>query len=114
MPLHIDGSLDMLTDSSHEAALRIAHFIVSDLNYGGTVADLVGSEPVRLTEAIDSADLLELATFIENDFGVEIEDHEIVPENFATVADLVALLRKKAALAAPSASDQTDQPSSRL
>lgn len=106
----------MLTDSdsSHEAALRIANFIVSELNYGGTVADLVGSEPVRLTEAIDSAALLELATFVENDFGVQIEDEEIVAENFATVADLVALVHDKAALAAPLASDEPDQPRSRL
>ncbi|MGH2865256.1 MAG: acyl carrier protein [Solirubrobacteraceae bacterium] len=108
------GRLEMVTDSSHEAALRIAHFIISNLDYGGTVADLVGSESVRLTEAIDSTDLLELATFIEDDFGVQIEDAEIVPENFATVADLVALLREKAALAAPSASDQTDRPSGHL
>jgi acyl carrier protein len=103
----------MLTDSSEEAALRIANFIVSELNYGGAVADLVGSEPVRLTEAIDSAALLELATFVEDDFGVQIEDSEIVAENFATVADLVALLRDKAALATPAASDETGQPHSR-
>lgn len=99
---------------SREAALRIAEFVVSELNSGGTAEDLLGSEPVRLTEAVDSAALLELATFVENEFGIQIEDEEIVAENFATVADLVALVLDKAALAEPSASDVADQPRSRL
>lgn len=107
-----EGS-NMPTDGSDEAALRIARFIVSELDYDGTVTDLIGSEPVRLTEAIDSAALLELATFVEDDFGVQIEDEEIVPEHFATVADLVRLLRDKGALAASSTGGGEDQERSR-
>jgi acyl carrier protein len=103
----------MLTDASDEAALRIAHFIVTQLDYQGPVTDLVGSQPVRLTEAIDSLALMELAAFIEDAFGVQIKDDEILPENFATVADVVRLLRGKGALAAPSATDDEERKRSR-
>ena len=98
----------MSTDESDDAALRIARFIVDDLEYGGPVTDFLGSEPVRLPEAIDSAALLELATFIEDDFGVQIQDEDIVPQNFATVADVVRLLRDKGALAPPAATGDRD------
>jgi len=95
----------MSTEASNEAAARIAHFIVTQLNYQGPVTDFGGSQPVLLTEAIDSAALLELASFVEDAFGVQIQDEEIVWENFATLADLVRLLRDKGALTAPPAPD---------
>ena len=91
----------MSTEASDEAAVRIAHFIVTQLDYPGPVTDFTGSQPVRLTEAIDSAALLEVATFVENAFSVQIQDNEFRPENFATIADLVRLLRDKGALTAP-------------
>lgn len=90
----------MLADASGEATLRIARFIVTHLDYPGPVTDFFESRPVRLTEALDSIGLLELATFVEDSFGVRIGDDEIVPENFATVADVVRILRDKGALAA--------------
>ncbi len=94
------GAQPTSSDTPEEAGLRIAHFIVDNLEYGGPVTDFFGSEPVRLTEAIDSAALLELATFVEDEFGVQIRDEDIVPQNFATVADLVALVRDRGGLTA--------------
>jgi acyl carrier protein len=89
----------MSTDAPGEAALRIASFITTQLDYPGAVADLVGYRPVRLTEALDSIRLMELASFLEDSFGVQIRDDEIVPENFATVAAVVKILRDKGAIA---------------
>lgn len=98
----------MSTHAPDEAALRIANFIVNDLEYGGPATDFLGRDPVRLPEAIDSAALLELATFVEDDFGVQIQDEDIVPENFGTVADVVRLLGEKGALTASAASGDRD------
>jgi acyl carrier protein len=96
----------MSTDTSGEAALEIARFVVTQLGYKGSVTDLIGSQPVRLTEAVDSAALLELVTFVEDAFDVQIQDDEFVVENFATIADVVRLLRGKGVLGAPSATDE--------
>jgi acyl carrier protein len=99
----------MSIDAPDGAALRIAHFIITQSEYDGPVTDFTGSQPMRLKEAIDSAALMELVTFVEDEFSVLIEDDEIVPENFATVADIVRLLRSKDALGAPSAVDDEDR-----
>lgn len=88
----------MTTEASGEAARQIACFIVTELDYPGPATDFVGSQPTRLTEAIDSAALMELAAFVEDTFRVQIQDDEIVAENFATVADVVRLLGDKGAL----------------
>jgi acyl carrier protein len=95
----------MSSNGSDEASLRIAHFIVTDLEYAGPATDLLGPDPVRLTEAIDSAGLMELASFVEDSFGVQIQDDELVPENFATVHDLVRLLDEKGAVDAAGTGD---------
>lgn len=98
----------MSIESSDEAALRIASFIVTQLDYNGPITDFIGSQPVRLTEAIDSASLMELAAFTEDTFDVQIRDDELIPENFATVADVVRLLDGKGALPAPSVTGNED------
>lgn len=90
----------MSTEASSEAALRIARFVVVQSDYQGSAADFGGRQPVRLTEALDSVGLLELASFVEDAFGVTIEDDEIVPGNFGTVADIVRFLGDKGALPA--------------
>ena len=81
--------------SSDDIADRIANYVVESLRYDGTPAGLLGDHPVRLTEATDSMGLLELATYVEEEFGIKIADEEISRENFATVADVVRLIRFK-------------------
>jgi acyl carrier protein len=89
----------MSTDTPDEAMLRIASFIVDQLDYRGPITDLIGDQPVRLTEAVDSVTMLEVVTFVEDSFCIQIKDADIVPANFATVAALVRLLAAKGALA---------------
>ncbi len=44
---------------------------------------------------IDSTGVLELVTFIEERFGISVEDDELVPENLDSVKNLVAFLGRK-------------------
>ena len=73
----------------------IADFIVDDLDWDGTKAALLGASPVDLPAVLDSADLLELAGYLEDQFGVVIEDEEIVAENFTTVEQLAGFIVTK-------------------
>ena len=41
---------------------------------------------------IDSIDLLDIISFIENSTGVRIQETEIVPTNFETIANIDALV----------------------
>ena len=44
---------------------------------------------------IDSTGILELITFIEEEFSIEIEDEEMIPENLDSINNLLAFLNKK-------------------
>ena len=44
---------------------------------------------------IDSVGIFKLVEFIEESFGIKIEDEEIVPENFETINSLVAFITSK-------------------
>jgi len=44
---------------------------------------------------VDSTGVLELVMFVEETFGITVEDEEIVPENFDSVGQLAAYIRSK-------------------
>ena len=44
---------------------------------------------------IDSTGILELIEFLEEIFGVTVEDEEMIPENFDSIANVVQYLKKK-------------------
>ncbi|HCX28974.1 MAG TPA: acyl carrier protein [Blastocatellia bacterium] len=53
-------------------------------------------EPLQL----DSLALIRLVAFLESDFGIRVEDEELIPENFETLRRLGALLQSKSPAAA--------------
>jgi len=44
---------------------------------------------------LDSTGILELIAFIENEFGIEVEDEEIIPDNLDSLEKLAIFLDKK-------------------
>jgi acyl carrier protein len=46
---------------------------------------------------IDSTGILELLSFLEANYGIKVEDHEIVPENLDSINLLVDFVQKKLA-----------------
>lgn len=44
---------------------------------------------------IDSTGILELITFLEEEFSIEIEDEEMIPENLDSINNILAFLNKK-------------------
>jgi acyl carrier protein len=66
------------------------NFLFSDDGYQ------LSDEASFLEEGIvDSTGVLELIMFVEETFGVAVEDEEILPENFDSVAQLAAYIRRK-------------------
>ena len=48
---------------------------------------------------IDSAGILELVSYLESEFGILVQDEEIVPENLDSVARIAAYVGRKQAVA---------------
>ena len=44
---------------------------------------------------IDSTGVLELVLFVEETFGVRVEDEELIPENFDSINRIVSFVRSK-------------------
>lgn len=72
-------------------------FISRDLA-GGRPADELTDDLALIDEhVIDSLGIFQLVSFIEDEFGVEVGDDEVVLENFATIAALVTFIEAKQA-----------------
>jgi len=46
---------------------------------------------------IDSTGILEVIYFLEDDFGITVEDDEMMPENLDSVNNIVSFIEKKQA-----------------
>ena len=44
---------------------------------------------------IDSTGVLELVAFIEEKYGITVEDDELIPENLDTIRDIAEFIRQK-------------------
>jgi acyl carrier protein len=44
---------------------------------------------------IDSTGVLELITFVEETYCIEVDDHEIVPENLDSIRNIVSFVERK-------------------
>lgn len=58
--------------------------------------DEIGSDESLLDSGLlDSAGLFELVSFLEERFGITIDDEELVPDNFETIDAIVAFVNPK-------------------
>jgi acyl carrier protein len=64
---------------------------------------LVGNEKDKLNDSdsfmqhgiVDSTGILELATFIESEYSLTIEDNEMVPDNLDSIDNLAGFVARK-------------------
>ncbi len=56
------------------------------------------SDEASLLDAgvVDSTGVLEVIGFIEDTFGIEVEDEEMIPDNLDSIARITALVERKA------------------
>jgi acyl carrier protein len=67
--------------------------------------DFVLTDDTSLLDSglIDSTGVLELLTFLESEFGITIDDAEVVPENLDSLRSIEAFVASKRATQAPRA-----------
>lgn len=77
-----------------DVKLILKQFIVENFLFGN--ANGLNDETSFLQEGIiDSTGVLELVTFLEEEFGISVEDEELVPENLDSLNNLAAYLERK-------------------
>jgi acyl carrier protein len=73
-----------------EATLR--NVIVEQLGYTGSPDDLTTDYELLDSDVIDSLGILSLVSFIEDHWSIEIDDDQLVPDTFATLGAMTALV----------------------
>ncbi|MCC6919608.1 MAG: acyl carrier protein [Alphaproteobacteria bacterium] len=81
--------------SPTEITLRA--FISENFIYGDDASAIDAHASLIDEGLIDSTGVLELVSFLEEKFGLQITDAEIVPENLGSVAAIVGFVDRKAA-----------------
>jgi acyl carrier protein len=81
-----------------EISEKIKGFIVNELMFEDNAAALTEETPL-LEGVIDSLGLMQMISFIEEEFEVSIDDAEVTASNFRTVADIERLVEQKAKVA---------------
>lgn len=73
----------------------LREFISRELAGGRPTAELPDDLPLIAQRIVDSLGIFQLVSFVEDEFGVEVRDDEVVLENFATIATLAAFIEAK-------------------
>jgi len=68
--------------------------------------DLTDSDNLLETGVVDSLGILEVVTFLESEFKLEVSDEDLVPENFQSIISIAAFVRSKVPSAFRSSLDE--------
>jgi acyl carrier protein len=80
-------------DQQLEQSIR--KFIASDIIYSQEGFPYADDASLLQEGVIDSLGVVELVTFVQKQFNVKVEQQEVVPDNFDSVAKLSAFVRRK-------------------
>jgi acyl carrier protein len=76
---------------------RIKELMAQNLQWSGSWADVDEDYPLLERQVIDSLGMITLISRLEDEFGVGIDDGDVVPSNFRTIKDIARLVESKRA-----------------
>lgn len=76
---------------------RIREFIFQNFMIGEGEGGLDNGDSFLERGIIDSTGILELVMYVEETYGIGVEDDEVIPENFDSVSKLAGYIRRKTA-----------------
>lgn len=80
-----------------EAKTQIRNFIINELVQDARHANLGDSDPLIESGIMDSLGMMKLIGFLEDNLSIEINDDELIPENFSSIETIGNLVAEKQA-----------------
>lgn len=74
---------------------QIRDYIAKNLLYSTSGFNYPDTTSFLEEGIVDSAGVMELVLYVEEHFGISVEDTEIVPDNFDSVSKLAEYVRRK-------------------
>jgi acyl carrier protein len=84
---------------------EVRTFLAENFSLGRDLNNLSGSQSLTERGFIDSVGIVEVLTFLETRYDIQITDDETVPENIDTIDNIVRFVGTKRAGAEAAASD---------
>ena len=76
---------------------KIRQFITDNFLFREDRATLIDTESLLDAGVIDSTGVLELVAFLETEFGLAVDDADIVPENLDSISKIAGYIKGKTA-----------------
>ena len=80
-----------MTTVEHE----VRAFLAENFSLGKDISHLSGTQSLTERGFIDSVGIVEVLTFLENRYEIQISDDETVPENIDTIDNIVRFIGVK-------------------
>ncbi len=74
---------------------ELRRFITDNFLFGLETDNFSDDDSFLEKGLIDSSGILELVAFLEEKYGVKVQDHELIPENLDSISRLIQFLDKK-------------------
>lgn len=75
-----------------EVEHQIRQFILNSLKWHGSPSSLTSDYPLIKNDILDSMAIFETIAYLEDQFGIEIQDEVLVPENFKSISAIARLV----------------------
>jgi acyl carrier protein len=76
---------------------QIRHYVVENLLFGSDGIALQDNTSFLKEGIVDSTGVVELVLFVEETFGIEVDDDDIVPDNFDSIGNLATYITRRRA-----------------
>jgi acyl carrier protein len=73
----------------------IRKFITDEILHDSSAITLGDDEPLIDSGMIDSMGIMTLLAFVEEQFSIEIQGDDLIPENFASISTITALVERQ-------------------
>jgi acyl carrier protein len=80
-------------DMSVERKVKL--YILENFLFTNDEAALSSDVSFQKKGLLDSTGILEVITFIEDEFGIKVEEHEMIPENMDSINKIVRFVEAK-------------------
>ena len=74
---------------------KIEQFLISEIASDLGKKSIAPDEDLLEQGIIDSLGIMKLVVFMEETFGISVEDDDVIPENFQSLASMVAFVEQK-------------------
>ena len=81
--------------TAKEIQASIRDYLITEFLPGEDPAELKDEMPLITSKIIDSIAAIKLVSFLEGQFGIQIEAHELDVDNFDSIAKITRLVQSK-------------------